>query len=56
VQQLTNLTKSLESLLADEPPETAKHVVIAALALTAKKLMSNEQKSTLRLVAGMEGR
>jgi len=56
VQQLTNLTKSLESLLADEPRETAKHVVIAALALTAKKLMSNEQESTLRLVAGMEGR
>lgn len=56
VKQLTSLTKSLENLLADEPRETAKHVVIAALALTAKKLMSEEHKSTLRVVAGMEGR
>jgi hypothetical protein len=56
IQQLTSLTKSLETLLADEPRDTAKHVIIAALALTAKKLMTEEHKSTLRVVAGMEGK
>jgi hypothetical protein len=47
VQRLTRLTESLENLLAEEEPQAAKHVVIAALALTAKKLMSGEHKSTL---------
>jgi hypothetical protein len=54
VQQLTSLTKSLENLIADEPRGVAKRVVIAALALTAKNLMLEENKSTFRVMSSME--
>ncbi len=54
VQWLTKITESLENLLAEEELQAANHVVIAALALTAKKLMSGESKSTLQVVATKE--
>ena len=54
VQRLATLTESLESLLAEEAHDAANHLVIAALALTAKRLMSGENKSTLQVVAAKE--
>jgi hypothetical protein len=41
----------LETLIADEPHGASKHLIIAALALIAKKLMSGEQENIYREVA-----
>lgn len=51
MQRLAQLKNSLEAFLLDQVPDASKEVVLAALALVAKKLIAEERNTTAQAIA-----